>query len=46
VVVDSRTFQKSPLPSTAIWSEPLTPHKLENVGEKDIHVISVEIKNK
>jgi hypothetical protein len=46
VVVDSRTFQKSPEPSTALWSEPLTPHKLENVGEKDIHVISVEIKNK
>jgi hypothetical protein len=46
VVVDSRTLQTSPEPNTALWTEPLTPHKLENVGEKAIHVISVEIKNK
>jgi hypothetical protein len=46
VVVDSRTFQKTPQPSTALWTEPLIPHKLENVGKKDIHVISVEIKGK
>jgi hypothetical protein len=28
----------------AVWSEPLPPHTLENVGERDLRVISVEIK--
>jgi hypothetical protein len=46
IVGDSRNFDKSPLPSTAVWTEPLVPHRLENVGENDIHIISVEIKNK
>ena len=46
IVVDSRNFDQSPSPSTALWSEPLTPHKLENVAENDIHIVSVEIKSK
>jgi hypothetical protein len=46
IVVDSRNFDKSPVPSSAFWTEPLAPHRLENVGNNDIHVISVEIKNK
>lgn len=46
IVVDSRTMAKAPLPDMAIWTEPLPPHKLENVGENDIHVIGVEIKNR
>ena len=44
VIVDSRNFSKTPLPSSAIWSEALPPHALKNVGENDIHIISVEIK--
>jgi hypothetical protein len=44
IVVDSRTFEKSPLASSALWTEPLPPHTLENVGKNDIHLISVEIK--
>ncbi len=27
-----------------VWSEPLPPHSLENVGESEIHVISLELK--
>ena len=45
-VVDSRTMDKAPLLNTALWTEPLPPHKLENVGDTDIHVIGVEIKTK
>lgn len=44
IVLDSRTLPKSPLPSTALWSEPLIPHSLKNIGDNDLHIISVEIK--
>jgi hypothetical protein len=45
IVVDARKLPKTPLSSSAIWSEPLRPHSLENIGENDIHIISVEIKS-
>jgi hypothetical protein len=45
IVADSRKLTKTPLPSSAMWSEPLRPHSLENIGGNDIHIISVEIKN-
>jgi len=44
VMVDSRTLAKIPSVGSALWSEPLIPHSLKNVGDKDLHVISVEIK--
>jgi hypothetical protein len=44
VLVDSRTLSKTPAPATALWSGPLTPHSLKNVGINDLHAISVEIK--
>jgi hypothetical protein len=44
IVLDSRNLSKSPSPSTALWTEPLTPHALKNIGNNDIHIISVEIK--
>lgn len=44
VVVDSRNLVKFPKQSSALWSEPLPPHTLKNVGENDLHIISVEIK--
>lgn len=44
IIVDSRNLSQTPLPSTAIWSEALKPHALKNIGETDIHIISVEIK--
>lgn len=43
-VLDSRTLPQSPLPATALWSEPLIAHTLKNIGNNDLHVISVEIK--
>jgi hypothetical protein len=45
VLVDSRTLSNTPAPATALWSGPLAPHALKNTGDKDLHVISVEIKN-
>lgn len=44
VVADSRAL-KWMARGTAVWSEALPPHTLENVGDDDIHVISVELKN-
>ncbi len=44
IVLDSRTLARLPSSSTALWSEPLTPHALKNIGDGDIHIISVELK--
>jgi isopentenyldiphosphate isomerase len=44
LLLDSRTIEKIPLPGTAMWSGPLAPHALKNVGDTNLHVISVEIK--
>ena len=45
VIVDTRNLSQTPLPSSAIWTEALKPHALENIGENNIHIISVEIKS-
>lgn len=44
VLVDTREGGTLPAPSTAIWSESLPPHTLENVDRSEIHVIGVELK--
>ena len=44
VLVDSRRLCK-PGEGTALWSEPLPPHTLQNVGERDLHIIAVEVKS-
>ena len=43
VLLDSRTIQKLP-EGSALWTPPLPPHTLENIGPTDLHVISVELK--
>jgi hypothetical protein len=42
-MVDSRIAGK-PGDGIALWSGPLPPHTLENVGESELRVISVELK--
>jgi hypothetical protein len=43
VIVDSRTLP--PIAAgRALWSGPLGPHTLENVGDSELHVIAVELK--
>jgi hypothetical protein len=42
-MLDSRTI--SPIAAgTALWTAPLAPHTLENVGDSELHVIAVELK--
>jgi quercetin dioxygenase-like cupin family protein len=43
VVADSRAGGKLP-EGSAVWSEPLAPHTLENVGTSELRAISVEVK--
>jgi hypothetical protein len=43
-VLDSRTVAALQNPPSALWSAPLPPHFLENVGDAELRVISFEIK--
>ena len=45
VIFDSRTAESTLQPGTAVWSGPLEPHSVTNVGNGDIRVVSVELKN-
>jgi hypothetical protein len=42
-MADSRLAGK-PADGIAVWSGPLPPHTLENVGESELQVLSVELK--
>ena len=44
IIVDSRAAGASGSPPSVLWSAPLPPHSLENVGSGEIRIISVEIK--
>jgi hypothetical protein len=44
ILLDSRSLGKSMTPHSALWSEPIGVHALKNVGDADLHIISVEIK--
>lgn len=43
VLMDTRTLDQKVKEGDILWLDPLEPHTLENVGEADIHVISVEV---
>src|SRR5205814_134927 len=42
IILDSRTIPAI-APGSAVWSEPLGPHTLENLGNAKLHVIAVEL---
>jgi quercetin dioxygenase-like cupin family protein len=44
VLVDSRAGNSAQA-GRALWSGPLGPHTLENVGQSELRVISVELKS-
>jgi quercetin dioxygenase-like cupin family protein len=44
VLVDSKAMSVSPSPGQAIWSAPLPPHFVRNVGGSDLRIIAVELK--
>jgi quercetin dioxygenase-like cupin family protein len=45
VVFDSRTKESNIEAGTVNWSGPLSAHSVQNVGETEIRVISVELKD-
>jgi hypothetical protein len=44
VLVDTRSGRGSGAPPSVVWSEPLPPHTLENVGATPINLVSIEVK--
>ena len=44
VIVDSRNWDRRPVPGEALWLPPLTPHSVENIGESELRLIAVELK--
>lgn len=42
IVLDNRASQSKP--PAVVWSEPLPPHSVENVGNAEIRLILVELK--
>lgn len=45
VLFDTRTQPPPPPTPFVLWSEPLPPHTLENIGPVPIRLVSVEIKD-
>ena len=43
ITLDSRTMPP-PVPGAALWSAPLAPHCVENIGNSDLDVVVVELK--
>jgi mannose-6-phosphate isomerase-like protein (cupin superfamily) len=44
VLLDSRTMSTQPKSGAALWSAPVGPHSIHNVGTSELLVIAVEIK--
>lgn len=44
VIFDTRQIPAFSTPPKAIWSDPLPPHTLENVGDEEFWIITVEVK--
>ena len=43
VLLDTRGGAET-APGSAVWTEPLGPHSVENVGKKEIRIVAVEVK--
>jgi len=46
VLLDTRGRPPPASLPAVVWSEPLPPHTLENVGLAELHVVSVELKER
>jgi hypothetical protein len=44
ILVDARQMPSPPTSGSALWSAPLPPHYVENVGDTELRVIAVELK--
>ena len=45
VLLDSRSMNSRLRPGQAVWSPPLPPHRVRNVGNGDLRFIAVELKS-
>ena len=45
VLLDSRTMTARPKAGAALWSDAQGPHSIKNVGDKELHVIAIELKS-
>ena len=45
ILLDSRTLPAKPAAGDVLWSPPLPPHSLQNVGVTELRVIAVELKD-
>ena len=45
LIFNSRDAGQPPDVPSVFWFEPLPPHSVENVGEADLRVLSVELKD-
>ena len=45
LIFDSRREVSSQAVPSVVWCEPLSPHSVENVGESDLRVLSIEVKD-
>jgi len=45
VLLDTRGAERRTEAPVTQWSEPLPPHSIENVGETDLRVVMVELKD-
>jgi len=43
-VLDSRASGMKPAIGSALWSGPLQPHFVKNIGDGELHIIAVELK--
>jgi hypothetical protein len=46
LLLDSRAMGIEPAPGSALWSAPLPPHYVRNLGASDLHIIAIEIKER
>ncbi|RIW18247.1 hypothetical protein D0X99_00680 [Algoriphagus lacus] len=44
IYATSRNLPATDRNGISLWTKPLAPHSLENVGDKMIHIISTELK--
>ncbi len=44
ILVDSRTVEALQNPAEVMWGAALAPHSLENVGDKTLRIVAVELK--
>jgi hypothetical protein len=44
VLVDSSSLGATPAIGAALWSAPLVPHYVKNVGNSDLRIIAIELK--